>query len=75
MRTVLPNIPIIVYVGDKQASEKNLNDKQVARDNLEVINRFEDFIKFVERHLNLKFVSLVPKETPKEELKSKQQQS
>lgn len=66
VRTVLPNIPIIVYVGDKQASENNLNDKQVSRENLGVINRFEDFIKFVERHLNLKFVSLLPKEPPKE---------
>lgn len=79
VRTRLPNIPIIVYVGDRQASENNLNDKQVPRDNLEVINRFEDFIKFVERHLNLKFISLVPKEPPKEqpkqEPKEEQQQS
>lgn len=75
VRTVLPSIPIIVYVGDRQASENNLNDKQVSRENLEVINRFEDFIRFVESRLNLKFVSLEPKEPPKEEPKEEQKQS
>lgn len=59
VRTVLPKIPIIVYVGDKQAAENNLNEKQVSRENLEVIKLFEDFIKCVESHLDLKFVSLV----------------
>lgn len=62
IREVIPNIPIIVYVGDKQAAENNLNDKQVSRENIEVVKQFEDFIKCVESHLDLKFNILPKKE-------------
>lgn len=61
MREQLPNIPIAVYVRDIKASNNNLNERNVSRNNLEVISQFEDFIKFVEKHIQVKFRNIFPK--------------
>ncbi len=62
IRQSLPDIPIAVYVRDTAASNNNLNEKQVGRNNLVVINQFEELAQFAEQHTTLKFRSLAPQE-------------
>jgi hypothetical protein len=46
IRESLPDIPIAVYVRDTTASNKNLDEKQVPRKHLVVINQFEELTQF-----------------------------
>lgn len=46
IRQSLPDIPIAVYVRDTNASNKNLQEKQVCMTNLVVISQFDELAQF-----------------------------